>query len=116
MVVGRVQMQVIQSWSVAGVDRLVGEVFVPGKSSGGRTVITSRVKQVIFKGSPLTPVAVTASGSEYWLGTPSEKVRGDERPEEFVARKNAAPRSEEDADASGGSSADGATTFIPMRR
>jgi hypothetical protein len=52
-----------------------------------RTIITSSVVRVRFEGDPPLPIAVTASGSEYWLGEPSEKVGPSA--EQFMARKAA---------------------------
>ena len=61
----------IEQWSVVGHDRLAGQVFRRPGTSDGTTIITSPVLRIRAMGEKRTPVAFTASGSAYRLGTPA---------------------------------------------
>jgi hypothetical protein len=63
---------VVHQWSVVGHDRILGTVFGKGDGPDGRIVITSPVIAVVRTGRKIGAVALTQSGSIYWLGDPSE--------------------------------------------
>ena len=81
------QEPAIGQWSVAGHDRLVGKVYGRPGSTEGTTIITSPVLQVRFVGDRGLPVAFTASGSLYRLGTPAAAF-GASRAQQFLLAKS----------------------------
>ena len=81
------QEPAIAQWSVAGHDRLVGKVYGRPGSAEGNTIITSPVLQVRFVGDRSLPVAFTASGGLYRLGTPAAAF-GAGRAQQFLLAKS----------------------------
>lgn len=82
--------QAIRFWSVAGRDRLVGDIYNRAGTADGTKMMTSPVVEVRFLGEPALPVAVTRSGTQYWLGDPAESF-GSDAAEEFVHRLSRIP-------------------------
>ena len=81
--------QTIIKWSVVGHDRLLGRVYDRPGQGDGQAVMTSPVVQVRRMGEQRWPVAVTASGTAYWLGAPAQAF-GVARAEQFVRHKSQA--------------------------
>src|SRR5687768_6296417 len=84
-------VQEIRDWCVAGDDSIVGNVYHRPGHADGETIITSPVVQVRLVGDARIPMAVTESGSSYWLGAPSRRF-GLEQAEDFVRRLSTAVR------------------------
>lgn len=61
----------IDRWSVVGYDRIVGTIRERFGGSAGKTIITSPVMRVRRVGDSGAAVALTQSGSLYWLATPA---------------------------------------------
>lgn len=77
--------QEIRDWCVTDEDRILGNVHNRPGHADGETIITSSVLQVRRMGAAKLPLAVTETGSTYWLGTPSRRF-GLEKAEAFIAR------------------------------
>ena len=78
-------MRAIEHWTVLAGDRLVGSLRSLDGRSESRVVVTSRVTCVLMKGDPPCPIAVTSTGSEFWLAQPARARQ--EASQQFVARK-----------------------------
>lgn len=85
------QEQEIRDWCVAGDDSIAGNVYHRPGHADGETIITSPVVQVRLVGAARIPMAVTESGSAYWLGAPSRRF-GLAQAEAFVARMSTTVR------------------------
>jgi hypothetical protein len=82
-------VSLMRAWSLAGADRLMGFVWdVAGQTD--RRILTTRVVQVLFEGVPPMPVAVTASGTQYRLGPPGDRL-SNEAAVEFLKKKRSPP-------------------------
>jgi hypothetical protein len=77
--------QEIRDWCVTGEERILGNVYNRPGHTDGETIITSCVVQVRRVGESRIPMALTESGSSYWLGTPSRRF-GLDKAEAFVGR------------------------------
>ncbi len=82
--------QAIRYWSVAGRDRLIGDIYNRPGTTDGTKMMTSPVVEVRFMGEPALPIAVTRSGSQYWLGDPAQSF-GAAAAEQFVHRLSRVP-------------------------
>jgi len=89
----------IRRWSVVGNDRIMGSVSERSRPGDGKTIMTSPVVQVRLLGELRTPLAITQSGSAYWLADPAENF-GLERATRFVAQKARAATPPEQPDPS----------------
>ncbi|MGV3572609.1 MAG: hypothetical protein ACO1PB_18590 [Ramlibacter sp.] len=85
------QEQEIRDWCVAGDDSIVGNVYHRPGHADGETIITSPVVQVRLVGEARIPMAITESGSSYWLGAPSRRF-GLDKAEAFVWRLSTTSR------------------------
>jgi hypothetical protein len=86
--------QTIRCWSVVGPDRLAGELYNRPGQPDGQKMMTSPVVEIRFLGKVKTPVAVTRSGSTYWLGEPSPDF-GLDAAQDFVYRKSRAAQEDD---------------------
>jgi hypothetical protein len=89
----------IRSWHVVGHNRVVGDLYNHPEKVNGTRIVTSAVVEVQFKGTPSIPMAVTRSGTAYWLGEPARGFNV-KAAEEFVHRMSRAKSQEADPDAS----------------
>lgn len=89
--------QAIRFWSVAGRDRLVGDIYNRPGTADGTKMMTSPVIEVRFMGEPPLPIAITRSGTQYWLGDPAQSF-GAAAAEEFVHRLSRDPEDHGESD------------------
>lgn len=78
--------QIIDQWSVAGHDRIVGTLHTWPGQPASKAIITSPIVRARLVGDVRMPVVVTESGSIYWLGSPSS-LFGAHQAAEFLSHK-----------------------------
>lgn len=83
------QNQTIRKWSLTGDDRIFGAVYNRPGHRDGRPITTSPVVRVLLMGAEGHPVALTESGSIYWLGEPCESF-GIDAALAFIREKSGA--------------------------
>lgn len=76
----------IRKWSMVGDGRLMGGVFDHPRHQDGKVIMTSPVSMVRMMGRLQAPVAITVSGTAYWLGPPAPAF-GVARARAFVKHK-----------------------------